>query len=119
MPRAYRLRDLGLREVLDRGCSTDVVKRSKQTANRSRTTPPKGRPGGPTASSSERRGTHPPGYRRLIQGVPIIGVHVTTGLVDECRTSGPRLEPREREPCPSSTIATIIAVKQRHVAFFW
>lgn len=70
--------------------------------------------------SVERRGPIRRAITGLIQGVPIIGVHVTTGLVDEwvTRVAYDRLDDESASPALSSTIATIVAVKQRHVAFF-
>ena len=70
--------------------------------------------------SVERRGPIRRAITGLIQGVPIIGVHVTTGLVDEwvTRAAYDRLDAASASPALSATIATIIAVKQRHVAFF-
>ena len=72
------------------------------------------------SESVERRGPIRRAIAGLIQGVPIIGVHVTTGLVDEwvTRAAYDRLDATSTSPALSSTIATIIAVKQRHVAFF-
>ena len=70
--------------------------------------------------SVERRGPIRRAIAGLIQGVPIIAVHVTTGLVDEwvTRAAYDRLDAASASPALSSTIATIVAVKQRHVAFF-
>jgi hypothetical protein len=70
--------------------------------------------------SVERRGPIRRAITGLIQGVPIIGVHVTTGLVDEwvTRAAYERLDATSASPALSSTISTILAVKERHVAFF-
>ena len=70
--------------------------------------------------SLERRGPIRRAITGLIQGVPIIGVHVTSGLVDEwiTRAAYDRLETASANPALSSAIATILAVKARHVAFF-
>lgn len=70
--------------------------------------------------SVERHGPIRRAIAGLIQGVPIIAVHVTTGLVDEwvTRAAYDRLDAESASPALSSTIATIVAVKQRHVAFF-
>ena len=70
--------------------------------------------------SAERRGPIRRAIAGLIQGVPIIGVHVTTGLVDEwvTREAYDRLKISSASHALSSTIATILAVKERHVAFF-
>ena len=70
--------------------------------------------------SVERRGPIRRAIAGLIQGVPIIGVHVTSGLVDEwvTRAAYDRLETASANPALSSAIATILAVKARHVAFF-
>ena len=70
--------------------------------------------------SVERRGPIRRAITGLIQGVPIIGVHVTIGLVDEwvTRAAYDRLDAASASPALSATVATIIAVKQRHVAFF-
>jgi hypothetical protein len=68
----------------------------------------------------ERRGPIRRAIAGLIQGVPIIGAHVTTGLVDEwvTRAAYDRLDVASASPALSSTIATIVAVKERHRAFF-
>ena len=70
--------------------------------------------------STERRGPIRRAIAGLVQGVPIIGVHVTTGLVDEWVTQAAydRLDVASASRALSSTIATILAVKARHVAFF-
>jgi len=70
--------------------------------------------------SVERRGPIRRAITGLIQGVPIIGVHVTSGLVDEwiTRAAYDRLETVSANPALSSAIATILGVKARHVAFF-
>ena len=70
--------------------------------------------------SEERRGPIRRAISGLIQGVPIIGVHVTSGLVDEwiTRAAYDRLDTASANPALSSAIATILAVKARHVAFF-
>jgi len=70
--------------------------------------------------STERRGPIRRAIAGLVQGVPIIGVHVTTGLVDEWVTQAAydRLDVASASHALSSTIATILAVKARHVAFF-
>ncbi|MES2094259.1 MAG: hypothetical protein V4531_10680 [Actinomycetota bacterium] len=70
--------------------------------------------------SVERRGPIRRAITGLIQGVPIIGVHVTCGLVDEwvTRAAYDRLDATAASPALSATIATILAVKERHVAFF-
>ena len=70
--------------------------------------------------SVERRGPIRRAIAGLIQGVPIIGVHVTTGLVDEwvTRAAYDRLDASSQSSALSATIATIVAVKERHVAFF-
>jgi hypothetical protein len=72
------------------------------------------------SESVERRGPIRRAITGLIQGVSIIGVHVTTGLVDEwvTRAAYDRLDAESASPALSSTIATILAVKERHVAFF-
>lgn len=70
--------------------------------------------------SVERRGPIRRAITGLIQGVPIIGVHVTTGVVDEwvTRAAYDRLDAESSSSALSATIATIVAVKERHVAFF-
>ena len=70
--------------------------------------------------SVERRGPVLRAITGLIQGVPIIGVHVTSGLVDEwiTRAAYDRLEAASANPALSSAIATVLSVKARHVAFF-
>ncbi len=70
--------------------------------------------------SVERRGPIRRAIAGLIQGVPIIGVHVTTGLVDEwvTRAAYDRLDASSQSSALSATIATIVAVKERHVSFF-
>jgi hypothetical protein len=70
--------------------------------------------------SAERRGPIRRAISGLLQGVPIIGVHVTTGLVDEwvTRAAYERLDATAGSAALSSTIETVLAVKDRHVAFF-
>lgn len=72
------------------------------------------------AEAVERRGPIRRAVTGFIQGVSIIGVHVTTGLVDEwvTRAAYDRLDASSNSPALSATIATIVSVKERHCAFF-
>ncbi len=79
--------------------------------------------GSPRRSRSEaveRRGPVRRAITGLLKGVPLIGVHVTCGLVDEwiTRAAYDRLDTASASPALSSTIGTIRGVKDRHLAFF-
>jgi hypothetical protein len=79
-----------------------------------------GKPRSGHSEASERRGPIRRAIAAIRQGVPIIAVHTTTGLVDEWVTRAAYLRLSETAGSPelATTIATILEIKQRHADFF-
>ncbi|WP_374946216.1 hypothetical protein [Agreia sp.] len=79
-----------------------------------------GPPRSDRAESAERRGPIRRAIQAMGQGVPLTGVHVTAGLIDEwvMATAYERLDAVAGHPTLSATIATIREIKRRHEAFF-
>jgi hypothetical protein len=70
--------------------------------------------------ASERRGAVSRAISAIRLGVPIIAVHVTTGLIDEwiTRAAYVRLAAASKSAALASTVSMILDVKQRHADFF-
>ena len=72
------------------------------------------------ADHADRRGPIRRAVSAIRQGVPIIAVHTTTGLVDEwiTRAAYVRLAAQSKSAALAAVIATILDVKKRHAEFF-
>jgi hypothetical protein len=72
------------------------------------------------SEASERRGPIRRALAGMAQGVPIIALHMTMGLVDEwvMRAAYQRLATRSGSPALAATVAIVLDVKQRHADFF-
>ncbi|NEM91416.1 hypothetical protein [Galbitalea soli] len=72
------------------------------------------------ADARDRRGPIRRAVSAIRQGVPIIAVHMTTGLIDEwiTRTAYERLSAVSKSPALAATIQLILDVKERHARFF-
>jgi hypothetical protein len=79
-----------------------------------------GAPRSDRSESAERRGPIRRAILAMGQGVPLTGVHMTTGLVDEwvMGTAYARLDALAGHPTLSTTIDTIRGIKSRHESFF-
>jgi hypothetical protein len=72
------------------------------------------------SEARERRGPIRRAILAIQQGVPIIAVHTTTGLIDEwiTRVAYERLSAIAASPALAAIITRLLAVKQRHADFF-
>src|SRR5665213_3951054 len=72
------------------------------------------------AEASERRGPIRRAISAIRQGVPIIAVHMTTGLIDEwiMRVAYEQLAAASGSPALTGAIGTILDIKRRHADFF-
>jgi len=72
------------------------------------------------ADAADRRGPIRRAVSAIREGVPIIAVHTTTGLVDEwiTRAAYVRLAAQSKSAALASTISMILDVKRRHAEFF-
>jgi hypothetical protein len=72
------------------------------------------------ADAADRRGPIRRAVSAIRDGVPIIAVHTTTGLVDEwvTRAAYLRLAAQSKSAALASTISMILDVKKRHAEFF-
>jgi hypothetical protein len=72
------------------------------------------------SEASDRRGPIRRAISAIGKGVPIVGVHMATGLVDEwvTRFAYERLDAAAGSSSLSSTISMILDVKRRHADFF-
>ncbi len=79
-----------------------------------------GKPRKTRSEHSDRRGPISRAVSAIRLGVPIIAVHVTTGLVDEwiTRAAYVRLAAASKSAALASTVSMILDVKQRHADFF-
>jgi hypothetical protein len=81
---------------------------------------PEGKKRHSLADATDRRGPIRRAILAIRQGVPVIAVHTTTGLIDEwiMTAAYERLATISKSPALQSTIAIILEVKRRHAAFF-
>lgn len=72
------------------------------------------------AEASERRGPIRRAILAIRQGVPIVAVHMTTGLIDEwiMRVAYEQLAAASHNPALTGAIGTILDIKRRHAEFF-
>jgi hypothetical protein len=79
-----------------------------------------GAPRSARAESAERRGPIRRAILAMGQGVPLTGVHMTAGLIDEwvMATAYERLDALAGHPTLGATIETIRDTKARHESFF-
>jgi hypothetical protein len=72
------------------------------------------------AEAGERRGPIRRAISAIRQGVPIIAVHMTTGLIDEwiMRVAYEQLAAASGSPALTGAIGTILDIKRRHAEFF-
>jgi hypothetical protein len=79
-----------------------------------------GTPRADRSESAERRGPIRRAILAMGQGVPLTGVHMTAGLIDEwvMATAYERLDAVAGHPTLSATLDTIRGIKARHESFF-